>query len=83
MPKCTDGTMELRRLGRRVVEANFEGGDISSDGGLLDPAQPSREAALDAWKKIALALANSESREDQVLATEIVEFVRDKPIRRR
>jgi hypothetical protein len=47
------------------------------------PAQPNREAALDAWKKIALALANSESREDQLLATEIVEFVRDRPIRRR
>jgi len=35
MPKCTDGTMELGRLGRRVIEANFEGGDISSDGGVL------------------------------------------------
>ena len=35
MPKCTDGTMELGRVGRRVVEANFEGGNISSDGGLL------------------------------------------------
>jgi hypothetical protein len=46
-------------------------------------ARPSREAALDAWEKIALALANSESREDRVLATEIVEFVRDKPVRQR
>jgi hypothetical protein len=27
--------MELGRVGRRVVEANFEGGDLSSDGGLL------------------------------------------------
>ena len=35
MPKCTDGTMEWGRVGRRVVEANFEGGDLSSDGGLL------------------------------------------------
>jgi hypothetical protein len=35
MPKCTDGTMELGRVGRRVIEANFEGGDLSSDGGLL------------------------------------------------
>ena len=35
MPKCSDGTMEVWRVGRRVVEANFEGGDISSDGGLL------------------------------------------------
>lgn len=29
MPKRTDGTMELGRVGRRVVEANFEGGAIS------------------------------------------------------
>ena len=35
MPKCTDGTMDLGRLGRRVIEANFEGGDIGSDGGVL------------------------------------------------
>ena len=35
MPKCTDGTMELGRLGRRVIQANFEGGDVGSDGGLL------------------------------------------------
>src|SRR5450755_1937659 len=35
MPKCTDGTMEFGRLGRRVIDANFEGGDISSDGGVL------------------------------------------------
>jgi hypothetical protein len=46
-------------------------------------AQPSRAVALDAWKKIALALANSESREDQVLAAEINEFVRVQPLRRR
>jgi hypothetical protein len=35
MPKCTDATVEFGRLGRRVIEANFEGGDISSDGGVL------------------------------------------------
>ena len=35
MPKCTDAKMDLGRLGRRVIEANFEGGDISSDGGAL------------------------------------------------
>jgi len=47
------------------------------------PTQLGREAALDAWKKIALALANSASREDQDLATEIAEFVKDMPVRRR
>jgi Transposase DDE domain group 1 len=35
MPKCTDGTMDLGRVGRRVIEANFDGGDISSDAGVL------------------------------------------------
>ncbi len=35
MPKCTDGAMELGRVGRRVIEANFEGGALGSDGGVL------------------------------------------------
>ena len=35
MPKCTDQTIGFGRLGRRVIEANFEGGDIGSDGGVL------------------------------------------------
>ena len=50
---------------------------------LSTPAQRSREAALDAWSKIARALANSESREDRLLAREIAEFVRGGPIRSR
>lgn len=35
MPKCTADRIEFGRLGRRVIEANFDGGDISADGGLL------------------------------------------------
>jgi hypothetical protein len=35
MPKCTEDRIELGRLGRRIIEANFQGGDLSSDGGLL------------------------------------------------
>ena len=35
MPKCTDQTIGFGRLGRRAIEANFEGGDIGSDGGVL------------------------------------------------
>jgi len=37
MPKCTDATVEFGRLGSRVIEANFEGGDLSSDFGVLLP----------------------------------------------
>lgn len=35
MPKCTADSMSFGRLGRKVIEANFEGGAISSDGGLI------------------------------------------------
>jgi hypothetical protein len=35
VPKCTDGTVKFGKLGRRVVEAAFDGGDIVSDGGSL------------------------------------------------
>lgn len=35
MPKCTDDAVEFGRVGRRVVEAAFDGGDIVSDGGVL------------------------------------------------
>lgn len=35
MPKCTDQTVQFGRVGRRVVEAAFDGGDIVSDGGVL------------------------------------------------
>jgi len=35
MPKCTVERIEFGKVGRRPIEANFEGGDLSSDGGLL------------------------------------------------
>jgi hypothetical protein len=35
MPKCTQAKIEFGRFGRRVIEADFSGGDLSSDGGLL------------------------------------------------
>jgi hypothetical protein len=35
MPKCTDAKIDFGRFGRRVIEADFTGGDLSSDGGLL------------------------------------------------
>src|SRR4030042_6285748 len=46
MPKCTADQIEFGRLGRRVVEANFEGGAISSDGGLLMLRQVERRLGL-------------------------------------
>lgn len=35
MPNCTAGLMSFGRLGRCQIEANFEGGALSSDGGLM------------------------------------------------
>ncbi len=35
MPKCTDAKIDFGRFGRRVIAADFSGGDLGSDGGLL------------------------------------------------
>lgn len=35
MPKCTERRLALGRVGRRVVEAAFDGGDIATDGGVV------------------------------------------------
>ena len=35
MPNCTVEPVDLGRVGRRVIEASFDGGDIVSDGGVL------------------------------------------------
>jgi hypothetical protein len=48
MPKCTADQMEFGRLGRRVIEANFQGGAISSDGGVMLVRQVDRKIGLSA-----------------------------------
>lgn len=35
MPNCTVETIELGKVGRRTIEASFDGGDLSSDAGVL------------------------------------------------
>lgn len=35
MPECTDAPMLIGKVGRRVVQAAFDGGDIVSDGGVM------------------------------------------------
>lgn len=35
MPKCTNKKLDFGRLGRRVIEADFDGGDLSSEAGVL------------------------------------------------
>lgn len=46
MPKCTADELGFGRLGRRMIEANFEGGALSSDGGLMLLRQVDRKIGL-------------------------------------
>jgi len=46
MPKCTKGKIDFGRFGRRLIEADFSGGDLSSDGGLLLLRQVDRHLGL-------------------------------------
>jgi Transposase DDE domain group 1 len=46
MPKCTKNRIDFGRFGRRVIEADFSGGDLSSDGGLLLLRQVDRHLGL-------------------------------------
>lgn len=46
MPKCTAQNLSFGRLGRRVIEANFSGGALSSDGGLMLVRQVDRMTGL-------------------------------------
>ena len=46
MPKCTQAKIDFGRFGRRVIEADFSGGDLSSDGGLLLLRQVDRHLGL-------------------------------------
>lgn len=54
MPKCTADELGFGRLGRRLIEANFEGGALSSDGGLMLLRQVDRRIGLS--KAVASAL---------------------------
>ncbi len=48
MPKCTADELDFGRLGRRVIKANFEGGALSADGGLMLVRQVDRRIGLSA-----------------------------------
>ncbi len=56
MTKCYQKTFEFPRVNRRVVEANFDGGDITSDGGVLLLRQADRLLGLS--EAIAQALSD-------------------------
>ena len=46
MPNCTATQVPFAKLGRRVIDVRFDGGDVSSDGGLLLLRQVERQLGL-------------------------------------
>ena len=64
MPNCTQEEMMFGRLGRRVIEANFDGGALSSDGGLMLLRQVDRRIGLS--KAVAGAL-HDPRRQDMIV----------------
>ena len=56
MTKCYQRSFEFPRVNRRIVEARFDGGDITSDGGVLLLRQADRLTGLS--DSIARALSN-------------------------
>ena len=57
MTKCYQRSFEFPRVNRRIVEARFDGGDITSDGGVLLLRQADRLTGLS--DSIARALSDS------------------------
>jgi hypothetical protein len=56
MPNCTKNEVSLGRLGRREISANFDGGDISTEGGVLLLRQVDRKIGL--TKAVAKVLSD-------------------------
>ena len=71
MPKCTADQMGFGRLGRRLIEANFEGGALSSDGGLMLLRQVDRRIGLSA----AVAAALHDPRAPALIEHEVRDLV--------
>ena len=46
MPNCTATQVPFAKLGRRAIDVRFDGGDVSSDGGLLLLRQVERRLGL-------------------------------------
>ena len=46
MTNCTQESFEFQACKRRIVETNFQGGDITSDGGVLLLQQVDRQLGL-------------------------------------
>ncbi|PZP92500.1 MAG: hypothetical protein DI587_31420 [Variovorax paradoxus] len=54
MPKCTENNLDFGRVDRRVVEADFDGGDLGSEAGVLLLRRADHHLGLCAWAARAL-----------------------------
>lgn len=69
MPKCTSNEVEMGRLGRRIISANFDGGDLSTEGGALLLRQVDR--------RIGLTGAMARAFDDRRRGASVIHGVRD------
>lgn len=60
MPKCTEARIDFGRVGRRIIEGDFSGGELSSDGGLMLLRQVDRRIGL--TRAAAATLGDSRDR---------------------
>jgi hypothetical protein len=74
MPDCTSKQLEFEPFGRRRVEANFDGGDVSSDGGLLLLRKLERRLGL----IDAVARALADPRDPERIRHELVDMLRQR-----
>jgi len=71
MPKCTADELGFGRQGRRRIEANFQGGALSSDGGLMLLRQVDRKIGLSA----AVAGVLHDPRDPDLIVHELRDLV--------
>jgi hypothetical protein len=75
MPKCTDDKIDFGRVGRRVIEADFSGGDLSSEGGVLLRCRMDQRLGLTAAAAAALGDGRQTGKVRHSLASMVAQRV--------
>jgi hypothetical protein len=73
MPKCTSNEIDFGRFGRRQIVANFDGGEISSEAGVMLLRQVDRKIGLSAALSRAFCDPRAPSRIKHALRTLIAQ----------
>jgi hypothetical protein len=75
MPKCTEQKLDFGRLGRRVIEADFSGGDLSSEGGAVLLRRMDQRLGLTAAAARALGDARQPGKVEHSMASMVAQRV--------